>query len=245
MSFDLLQWVFITLIFLWAGFVRTGIGFGGAALGLPLFLLVGESPVFWLPLIGIHLLFFSSLNLTKSVKNVEWVYLKKSLFWILPPTLLGVVGLISLSDKVISIFIYCVTIFYAIIWIKDTKIVSSSGWVDKLLLLLGGYVAGTSLTGAPMLVAVYVKNIAKECLRPTLFVLWFVLVSIKMVAFLIVGVAIHWKIALLMLPVAAIGHFIGLRFHDRIMENDRTFKQWIGTALFLVSSLGLVKIFLS
>ena len=103
MNFDLLQWVFITLIFLWAGFVRTGIGFGGAALGLPLFLLVGESPVFWLPLIGIHLLFFSSLNLTKSVKNVEWTYLKKSLFWILPPTLLGVVGLISLSDKVISI----------------------------------------------------------------------------------------------------------------------------------------------
>ena len=108
---------------------------------------------------------------------------KKITFLDFATTLLGVVGLISLSDKVISIFIYCVTIFYAIIWVKDTKIVSSSGWADKLLLLLGGYVAGTSLTGAPMLVAVYVKNIAKECLRPTLFVLWFVLVSIKMVAF--------------------------------------------------------------
>ena len=91
---------------------------------------------------------------------------KKITFLDFATTLLGVVGLISLSDKVISIFIYCVTIFYAIIWIKDTKIVSSSEWADKLLLLLGGYVAGTSLTGAPMLVAVYVKNIAKECLRP-------------------------------------------------------------------------------
>ncbi|VVH59330.1 hypothetical protein BSPCLSOX_273, partial [uncultured Gammaproteobacteria bacterium] len=26
---------------MWAGFVRTGLGFGGAALGLPLMLLVG------------------------------------------------------------------------------------------------------------------------------------------------------------------------------------------------------------
>jgi hypothetical protein len=28
----------VSLIFMWAGFVRTGLGFGGAALGLPLML---------------------------------------------------------------------------------------------------------------------------------------------------------------------------------------------------------------
>jgi hypothetical protein len=39
----------VSLIFMWAGFVRTGLGFGGAALGLPLMLLVGASPVYWLP----------------------------------------------------------------------------------------------------------------------------------------------------------------------------------------------------
>jgi uncharacterized membrane protein YfcA len=66
----------VSLIFMWAGFVRTGLGFGGAALGLPLMLLVGASPVYWLPVIGLHLLFFSSLSLLKSIREVDWAYLK-------------------------------------------------------------------------------------------------------------------------------------------------------------------------
>jgi hypothetical protein len=64
----------VSLIFMWAGFVRTGLGFGGAALGLPLMLLVGASPVYWLPVIGLHLLlsfFFLSYNsFTKSIGNI-------------------------------------------------------------------------------------------------------------------------------------------------------------------------------
>jgi hypothetical protein len=71
MTFDNAELVLVGLIFLWAGFVRTGLGFGGAALGLPLMLLVGATPVYWLPIIGIHLLFFSSLTLVKSLKKVE------------------------------------------------------------------------------------------------------------------------------------------------------------------------------
>ncbi|HAP45058.1 MAG TPA: permease, partial [Gammaproteobacteria bacterium] len=154
MTFDNAELVLVGLIFLWAGFVRTGLGFGGAALGLPLMLLVGATPVYWLPIIGIHLLFFSSLTLVKSLKKVDWPYLKRSLLWIIPPTLVGVAGLLSLPDDVIVVFIYSITIFYAITWIFNTKITSHSPWVDKLLLILGGYVAGTSLTGAPLIVAV-------------------------------------------------------------------------------------------
>ena len=34
-DFSLLQLLLIGLLFVWTGFVRTGLGFGGAALGLP------------------------------------------------------------------------------------------------------------------------------------------------------------------------------------------------------------------
>ena len=36
MSFTALELGLVALIFSWSGFVRTGLGFGGAALGLPL-----------------------------------------------------------------------------------------------------------------------------------------------------------------------------------------------------------------
>ena len=46
MTFDNTELILVGLIFLWAGFVRTGLGFGGAAFGLPSMLLVGATPVY-------------------------------------------------------------------------------------------------------------------------------------------------------------------------------------------------------
>jgi uncharacterized membrane protein YfcA len=167
------------------------------------------------------------------------------LLWIIPPTLIGVAGLLSLPDFVVIVFIYSITIFYAIIWIFEKKITSHKSWVDKLLLILGGYVAGTSLTGAPLIVAVYMRHVNKEYLRNTLFVLWFILVSIKMAAFVTMNVAIDWQFSLALIPVAAIGHVIGIRAHQKIIENDQLFKKWVGSALLLISSFGLLKVVLS
>ncbi|CAB9542664.1 hypothetical protein [uncultured Gammaproteobacteria bacterium] len=244
MIFSNVELFLVSLIFMWAGFVRTGLGFGGAALGLPLMLLIGASPVYWLPVIGIHLLFFSSLTLYKSIKKVDWAYLKQSLIWIIPPTLVGVFGLIALPDKVMIIFVYSITIFYAVIWVFNQKITSHQPWVDKFLLILGGYVAGTSLTGAPLIVAVYMRYVAKEYLRNTLFVLWLILVGIKMSTFVAFGVVIDWQLSLLLIPVATIGHLIGLKLHDKIIQNDALFKRWVGAALLLISSFGLLKVIL-
>ena len=44
---ELTSWGYIAfgLIFLWSGFVRSGLGFRGAALALPLFLLVVDNPL--------------------------------------------------------------------------------------------------------------------------------------------------------------------------------------------------------
>lgn len=233
----------IALIFIWTGFVRSGLGFGGAALGLPLMLFLYDKPVFWLPIIGLHLLFFTSLTLRTRLLNVDWAYLKKSSFYIIPPALIGVFGLVTLPNHWLIIFIYSVTLFYAVLWFFNLNIRSSNNWVDRFLLAMGGYVAGTSLTGAPLMVAVYMRNVAADQLRNTLFVLWFILVSIKMTTFKILGVDLHVMTSLMLIPVAAIGHIIGIKTHTLILKNDQRFKRAIGGVLIVISLLGLSHIF--
>lgn len=239
LHFDLTQTLLIALIFLWAGFVRSGLGFGGAALGLPLMLFIDNQPLLWLPIIGSHLLFFSGLTLRTRLNNVDWGYLKRSSYYIIPAALVGVFGLLNLPNHWLLLFIYSITLFYGFIWVTNWAIESHHSGVDKFLLVLGGYIAGTSLTGAPLMVAVYMRNVAKDQLRNTLFVLWFILVAIKMSAFAAVGVDLHFLTALALLPAAAIGHVIGLKTHDAILKNDKQFKRWIGAGLMLVSGLGL------
>ena len=242
MVFTSFEIIFISLIFVWIGFVRTGLGFGGAVLGLTLLMLVGGSPIDWLPIIGIHLLFFSGIALARSLNTIEWSYLKRSLPWILPAKIIGVIGLISLPPIVMTLIVYSITSFYALTWMLNYNIASREGWVSRLLLILGGYISGTSLNGAPLLVAVYMQNIDVKRLRNTLFVLWFLLVTIKMSAFLIVDVYINWQFSLMLIPVAALGHFVGLKVHDRIIENDKQFKRWMGSVLILICIAGLSKV---
>ena len=243
MTFTSLELVLIAFIFTWIGFVRTGLGFGGAILGLPILMLIGGSPIDWLPIIGIHLLFFSGITLSNSLKEVDWVYLKKSLPWILPAKIIGVIGLISLSPNIMTVIVYLITSLYALTWINNSQFISKKNWVNNILLFFGGYLSGTSLMGGVLLFAVYMSYVDIKRLRNTLFVLWFFLVSIKMVAFLVVGVFVDWQFSLMLIPVAALGHFIGLRFHDRMIKNDTKFKRWMGGVLILVCIVGLLKVF--
>lgn len=238
-DFSVLEIVLAGLLFIWAGFVRSGLGFGGAALGLPFMLFIYDQPVYWIPIIGTHLLFFSALTLRTRLNNVDWEYLKLSLLYIIPPALIGVFGLINLPNLWIVTFIYSITLFYALMWLLNKSIHSDNKWVDKFLLIFGGYVAGTSLTGAPLMVAVYVRHVVQSQLRNTLFVLWFILVTIKMTTFSALGVDLNTMTALVLIPVAAIGHYIGLKTHDMILRNDIVFKRVIGGMLVLVSGLAL------
>lgn len=241
-DFSYTQITLTVLLFVWAGFVRTGLGFGGAALGLPLMLFINHDPLLWLPVISVHLLFFSGLTLRTRLHNVDWQYLRHSMWYIIPPAIIGVFGLVNLPTLWLNIFIYSITLFYGLIWLTNRVIESHHPWVDKLLLMLGGYVAGTSLTGAPLMVAVYMHNVSREKLRDTLFVLWFALVSLKMATFIGLGVNLHFWMAILLLPFAAIGHVLGLKTHDLIMRNDTLFKRWVGGGLVVVSSMGIVNI---
>lgn len=238
-DFSLYQTIAIALLFIWAGFVRTGLGFGGAALGLPLMLFVSNQPLLWLPIISVHLLFFSGLTLFTRLNNVDWQYLRHASIYIVPPAIVGVIGLVNLPASWLNIFIYSVTLFYGVIWFLNYVIASHHNWVDKLLLVLGGYIAGTSLTGAPLMVAVFMRKVRREQLRDTLFVLWFALVSIKMTTFVLLKVELHFLAALSLIPVAAIGHYMGLKAHETISKNDVVFKRWMGGGVVIISMAGL------
>ncbi|MDH5179657.1 MAG: TSUP family transporter [Gammaproteobacteria bacterium] len=238
-EFTPLQLLFTCLLFVWAGFVRSGLGFGGAALALPLMLLVHDQPLFWLPMIGFHLLFFSGLTLRTRIHNVDWVYLKQAARFVVPAALVGVFGLISLPNHWLVIFIYAVTLFYGLLWSFNLELQSNKTWLDGLFLILGGYVAGISLSGAPLMVAVFMRNIARHQLRNTMFVLWFSLVSIKLTTLATLGFKLYFLDSMLLIPVAAIGHLAGLKVHDYILQNDRRFKQVIGVVLSIICLFGL------
>ncbi|MEX2367547.1 MAG: TSUP family transporter [Pseudohongiellaceae bacterium] len=244
-DFSFWQFALTALIFIWAGFVRSGLGFGGAALGLPFMLLVYDQPIYWIPIIGSHLLFFSALTLRTRLSNVDWAYLKRSGALILPAAVAGVFGLIKLPNEWLLIFIYGITMVYAVLWALDKAIHSQSIWVDRALLLVGGYVSGTSLTGAPLMIAVFMRNVSIGQLRNTLFVLWFIIVTIKLVTLAAFAVPLNTVMAAVLIPVASIGHVAGLKLHDYIMARDSVFRRMIGGFLILVCLIGLGRLLIN
>jgi len=48
----------------------------------------------------------------------------------------------------------------------------------------------------------------------------------------------------MLIPAAAIGHYLGLKAHDKIMANNDRFKKWIGGVLLLVCSIGFIRLFI-
>lgn len=251
------QYVLVGLIFVWSGFVRSGLGFGGAVLSLPFLLLVLDQPLVFLPIIAVHLLVFSSLtiwmNNRKSSRTddqgrmsegtVDWRYLWRILGIMIVPKLIGVFGLITLPSDVMSTIIFAIVALYSVSYILDRPFRSGSRAVDTIFLMVGGYVSGTSLIGAPLIIAVVAQHLPKERLRDTLFALWFILVVIKMAAFIWVGVDLQLIHHLWLLPCAAVGHVIGLYVHDRMLRAETpVFFRVLGVVLLIVSSIGMIKV---
>lgn len=235
-----LQWIAIVLIFVFTGFIRTAIGFGGAALGLPLLLLVKPDPLVFLPIIGIHLLVFTSLTLYRRLHNVHWGMIRQGVSIMLVPKLIGILGLLSLPATLMTLIVFAITLGYGLMYLAGRNVHSNSPWVDRALLVLGGYVSGTSLVGAPLIAAVYARHVEKNQLRDTLFVLWVILVSIKLIAFILNGVDLQLSYTLLLLPVAGLGHLAGLKIHDRLLHGDPTvFRRLMGGMLVAVTLIGI------
>lgn len=252
-----LQLALIFLIFVWSGFVRTGLGFGGALLSMPFILLIDNRPLFYLPIFCVHLLIFSPITVyfshkkqraTRSDSNqatqspIDWVELLRALKVMLIPKVIGVAGIIILPSQFVSFLIFGFVAFYALTYILNKPLKSHHPWLDNTFLILGAYISGSSLMGGPLILAVLINRIKKSQFRDTIFVLWFILVVIKMTAFVLAGIDLQWAQHLWLLPAAFIGHFIGVRFHEYLaQQNAVRFYQVLGYVLLISSILGILQ----
>ena len=252
---DLLPWEYaaIGLLFIWSGFVRSGLGFGGAVLSLPFLLMIRGEPLLFLPLISVHLLFFSALTVwqahssgqktTDGKGTVDWSFLRYALPLMIIPKIIGVAGVITLPGYVMSGFIFCLVTVYGMSYLLNKPFRSGSPRFDAAVMLIGGYVSGASLIAAPLVVPIAASRVPREQLRDTLFVLWFILVGLKLIAFVATGVDLHLKEHIWLLPCATIGHLIGLRFHRYSLKADASvFYRYLGGALVAVSLVGIARL---
>ena len=142
--------------------------------------------------------------------------------------------------------IFVIVSLYSISYIINKPFASNNKWLDIFFLILGGYISGTSLIGAPLIIAVMANHINKYQLRDTLFVLWFTLVVIKMSMFIYLGIDLQLIHHLWLLPCATIGHFIGLHFHQRLLAGDQgKFYRVLGSVLLIISMIGLYHLTIS
>lgn len=176
------------------------------------------------------------------ISTIDWTYLRFALLVMIVPKLIGIFGLLTLPASLMSSIIYCIVIAYALSYIFNRPFTSNSRGLDILFLILGGYVSGTSLIGAPLIAAVFASHVSREKLRDTLFVLWFILVLIKMVSFIIAGVDLQLIHHLWLLPCAFIGHLLGERLHKKLVgAENKVFFRALGSVLIVVSTLGLIR----
>lgn len=230
----------IGLCFVWSGFVRSGLGFGGAALTLPLLLIIENDPLLFLPAICWQLLFFSLLTVSTRLSTVNWRHLVHLSIRLAVPFAAGLLGLLSLSATVLSLFVYSMTLFYGAMYAMNRSVTSRSRLMDVVCIAGGGYVSGVSLIGAPLIVAYSTSRLPPEQLRDTLFVMWVILVIGKLTTFTVAGVDLQWQLSAVTLPLTGLGHWLGLKMHQRLVSGERRrFYQIIGAGLCTVSILGL------
>jgi uncharacterized protein len=235
MEFDLYTIVVLMIAFWWSGFVRAGIGFGGAGLMYPVALLAVDSILFLVPIICVQLLIFSTATLIKDHHLIDWKTLGKLFATLFPTFMIGVFGLITLPADLVLYTVYAVIIYYSLSYIFNINTARLGKWLDYPVLLAGGYVSGLSLSGAPLIAAVAIKKLEKRRVRASLFVLWSVLVVMKLGTLYIYDVDLQLRHQLWLLPCALVGHLMGLRVHDRLMlVEGPAFYRWLGAGLLAV-----------
>ncbi len=231
--------------------MRSGLGFGGALFTLPFLLLIHNDPLFFLPIISLHLLFFAGLTVIQSERgtkdanstSVNWQFVRYSLLVMIVPKLAGVVGLLVLPTALMNLIIFSLIAAYSLTYILGKPLQSNSRLIDIVFLIAAAYISGTSLIGGPLVIAVAMRHIRPHEFRNTLFVIWWILVSIKLCAFVIADVDIQLLNALWLLPFAGIGHLIGHRFHQQLLQRDSaSFYRILGWILLGTAIVGISQV---
>jgi hypothetical protein len=157
--------------------------------------------------------------------------------------LAGAVGLLILPSNQTALLIYLLVALYAIRYIIDRPLKSTSKIADAVFLVLGTYVSGISLIGAPPVIPVELRHVTISEFRNTMFVVWWVLVSIKLVALDSAGNNLQITAALMLLPFAGVSHALGIRFHQHVMERgSEHFSRLISGVLLAMSAAGLTQL---
>lgn len=236
--------VILVLIFAfwWSGFVRAGLGFGGAGLMYPVALLAIDSVVFLVPIICVQLMIFSGATLIRDHPKINWKKLGLLFAILIPPFIVGVFGLINLPDNVMLAIVYLVVVSYSLGYIFNLQVGAAGRWLDFPILVVGGYVSGLSLAGAPLIAAVSIRHLSRQEMRATLFVLWWVLCALKLSTLYAYNVDLQFRHQLWLFPSALIGHLMGMRLHEKLLTlQTPTFFRWMGVALLLLSVAGIFR----
>jgi hypothetical protein len=148
--------------------------------------------------------------------------------------------LLNLPGTLLSAIVYAVSAVYAVSYILAVEFKSQNPITDRVLLVLGGYASGTSLIGAPLIAAVYLRHVSRQNLRETLIVLWGILVVFKMSAFVYTGIDLQLLHQVWLLPCAAIGHVMGLKVHQKLLTSTgNLFMRLLGSGLLVVTLVGV------
>ena len=234
--------IVLLISFWWSGFVRAGLGFGGAGLMYPIAFLVVDSVIFIVPIVGVHLLIFTGITLARGgYHKVDWQTTGKLLLICLPAKIIGVFGLLQMPDFWLLMAVYGILIFYSVSYILNIKM-KPRGWVNVPILLFGAYMSGLTLAGAPLIAAVALQYLKKEQAKESMYVIWIVMVVIKMSTLIYYEVDLQLEYHLWLLPAAFVGNYMGSKMHDRLQQmQGATFYRWMGIALLTLSLTGLAR----
>ncbi len=247
MEFTTLNIIILLIAFWWAGFIRAGLGFGGAGLMYPIAFLAVDSVLFIVPIVGIQLLFFAGITLAMGeYKKIDWKVVRWVLAIIMIPKLIGVFGLLQLPEFWVLMSVYVIIIIYSLTYIfgnhGQTEKKKPNKFLNGISLIFGGYVSGLTLSGAPIIAAAAIQYLKKEQVRASLYVIWIIAVTIKLSTLAAFNVDMQLEHQLWLLPIAAVGHVMGLRLHDKLISmKSQKFYRWMGIVLLTLSIIGLLK----
>lgn len=233
----------LMLCFLWSGFIRSGLGFGGLVLTLPFALMVVDSPLDIMPLAVVHAFVVGISTVFLRFRNVDWMQLLEMIKVMAIPVLFGLFGLITIPETWLLLLVFGVVLMYSLNYIRPFIQLKVGGWSNTLVLMLGGYLSGLALIGSPLIVAVAGHRIERHRLRDSLLALWVVLSPPKLVILFYSGVDLHLDWQWWLLPVNLLGHLLGMKFHDHLLRlRTEAFYRWLGAVLMLVVLVGIYRV---
>ena len=233
----------LILCFLWSGFIRSGLGFGGLVLTLPFALMVVDSPLDIMPLAIVHVFVVGVLTVIFRFRNVDWMELLRMIRVMAIPVLLGLFGLITIPENWLLLLVFGVVLGYSVNYIRPFIQLRSGDLSNTLVLMLGGYLSGVALIGSPLIVAVAGHRIERHRLRDSLLALWVILSPPKLAVLFYSGVDLHLDWQWWLLPVNLIGHLLGMKFHDHLLQlQSESFYRWLGFVLMVVVLVGIFRV---